>query len=87
MHTLRIWTSSGEHYELESREPRIVINCPFQISIAVYQLAKMRMLEFYYDFLDKYFDRSDFELIQMDTDSNYIVISGDSLEEIVRPEL
>ena len=31
------------------------------------------MLEFYYDFLDRYFDRRDFELIQMDTDSNYIV--------------
>ena len=45
------------------------------------------MLEFYYDFLDRYFDRRDFELIQMDTDSNYIAISGKSLEDIVRPEL
>ena len=45
------------------------------------------MLEFYYDFLDKYFDRRDFELIQMATDSNYIAISAGSLKEIVRPEL
>ena len=45
------------------------------------------MLEFYYDFLDKYFDRRDFELIQMDTDRNYIAISAESLEEIVRPEM
>ena len=77
----------GQAYELESRKPRIVINLLFQIGIAGYQLVKLRMLEFYYDFLDRYFDRSDFELIQMDTDSNYIAISGDSLEEIVRPEL
>ena len=45
------------------------------------------MLEFYYDFLDKYIDRRDFELIQMDTDSNYMAISGQRLEDIVRPEL
>ena len=33
------------------------------------------MLEFYYDFLDRFVDRKDFELIQMDTDSNYLAIS------------
>ena len=77
----------GEAYELESRKPRITIRRPFQIGIAVYQLAKLRMLEFYYDFLDRYLDRKDFELIQMDTDSNYLAISGKSLEEIVKPEL
>ena len=77
----------GQAYELESRKPRITIRWPFQIGIAVYQLAKLRMLEFYYDFLDRYFDRRDFELTQMDTDSNYMAISADSLEEIVRPEL
>ena len=77
----------GEAYELESRKPRITIRRPFQIGIAVYQLAKLRMLEFYYDFLDRYIDRRDFELIQMDTDSNYMAISGKKLEDIVKPEL
>ena len=59
----------GQAYELESRKPRIQIRRPFQIGIAVYQLAKLRMLEFYYDFLDRYVDRRDFELIQKDTES------------------
>ena len=77
----------GAAYELESRKPRITIRRPFQIGIAVYQLAKLRMLEFYYDFLDRYIDRKDFELIQMDTDSNYLAISGKELEDIVRPEM
>ena len=77
----------GKAYELESRKPRITIRRPFQVGIAVYQLAKLRMLEFYYDFLDKFIDRRDFELIQMDTDSNYMAISAESLEDIVRPEL
>jgi len=43
----------GQAYELESRKPRITIRQLFQIGIAVYQLAKLWMLEFYYDFLDK----------------------------------
>ena len=77
----------GQAYELESRKPRITIRSPFQVEIAVYQLAKLRMLEFYYDFLDRYFDRRDFELIQMDTDSNYMAISAEKLEDIVKPEL
>ena len=77
----------GQAYELESRKPRITINRPFQIRIAVYQLAKLRMIEFYYDFLERYFDCREFELIQMDTDSNYIAIFADRLEDISRPEL
>ena len=77
----------GQAYELERRKPRILIRRPFQIGIAVYQLAKLRMLEFYYVFLDRYVDRRDFELIQMDTDSNYMAISGDKLEDIIRPEM
>ena len=37
-------------------------------------------------FFDKYFNRQDFELCYMDTDSFYLEMSGDSLDEIVRPE-
>lgn len=33
----------------------------------VYQLATLRMLEFYYDLLHKYVDCRDFESIYMDT--------------------
>ena len=66
--------------EVESRKLRIRINRPFETGISVYQLAKLRMLEFYYDFLDHYFDRRDFELIQMDTDKNNFTISAERLE-------
>lgn len=31
-------------YELESRKKRVTIYSPFQVGIAVYQLAKLRML-------------------------------------------
>ena len=45
------------------------------------------MLEFDYDFLDKYFSRQDFELCYIDTDSLYLAMGDDSLDEIVSPEM
>ena len=45
------------------------------------------MLDFYYNFIDKYIDRSDFELLEMDTDSNYFAFSEDSIEKIIKPEM
>ena len=54
-----------------------MIKGPYQCGIAVFQLAKLRMLESYYGF-NEYFSRQDFELYYMDTDSFYLAISGDS---------
>ena len=77
----------NEAYEISERKRRVSITRPYQCGIAVYQLAKLRMLEFYYDFLDVYFERRDFELIQMDTDSMYMALSGPNLDELVKPPL
>ena len=74
-------------FEVRQRKRQVTITRPYQCGIAVYQLAKLRMLEFYYDFLDKFCDRRDFEVIQMDTDSFYMALSSDNFDEIIRPEL
>lgn len=58
-----------------------------QIGFFVYQYAKLRMLQFYFGFLDKYLDRSDFQYCEPDTDSAYIALSGPSVESLVKPEL
>ncbi|EGZ07855.1 hypothetical protein PHYSODRAFT_339760 [Phytophthora sojae] len=61
---------------------------PIHLSIAIYQLAKLRMLEFYYDCIDFYFDRSNFQYQEMDTDSGYIAFSCEKpFEECIKPEL
>lgn len=75
-----------EDLEKVSRKASILINRPFQVGIAVYQLAKLRSLELYYDFLNYFVESEDFELIQMDTDSKYLAISVSSIEEVIRPE-
>ena len=74
-------------FEVRQRKKQVTIIRPYQCGIAVYQLAKLRMLEFYYDFLDKFCDRRDFELIQMDTDSFYMALSANDFDEIIKPEM
>ena len=74
-------------YEIQLHKGTVKHDLPIQIGFWVYCLAKMRMLEFYYDFLIKFFDRSKFELSQMDTDSLYFAIAGNKLEEILKPDM
>ena len=78
---------SNGAFEVSQRKKRVTITRPYQCGIAVYQLAKLRMLEFYYDFLDKFCDRRDFELIQMDTDSFYMALSANDFDDIIKPEM
>lgn len=40
---------------------------PLQLGFFVYNYAKLKMLSFYYDVLEKYIDRADFNLLEMDT--------------------
>ena len=74
-------------YEIKEKKKNVNVTRPYQCGIAVYQLAKLRMLEFYYDFLDKYVDRKDFELIQMDTDSLYMALSDNCIDNIVKDDM
>ncbi|XP_057290938.1 uncharacterized protein LOC130613641 [Hydractinia symbiolongicarpus] len=61
----------GDAYEIRESKHKVHIYRAYQCSIAVYQLAKLRMLEFYYDFID----------------NAYFAISGEELRDVVRPEL
>ncbi len=49
---------------------------PIQIACSIYDDAKLKMSQFYYDFVDEYINRSDFQYIEMDTDSAYIAFTG-----------
>ena len=86
LHFLIILEEVGWAYEIKERKRTVMIKRPYHCGIAVY-LAKLRMLEFYYDFLEKYFSGQDSELCYMDTDSFYLAISGDLLDEIVKAEM
>ena len=56
-------------FEIEMSKKTINLDLPMHIGCFVYQYAKLRMLQFYYDFMDVFVDRRDFQYCAMDTDS------------------
>lgn len=76
-----------EFYELSMAKRLIRLDLPIQLGFFILQYAKLHMLSFYYDFLDKNIDRSNFQLLESDTDSLYIEISSSRLDDIINPEL
>jgi len=44
------------------------------------------MYSFYYDFIDKYIDRCNYQYITTDTDSAYIALT-DNFKNLIKPEL
>ena len=75
------------YYEVEKTKKKINLDLPIHLGVFILNYAKLRMLEFYYDFLDHYLPRKDFELLEMDTDSNYLGITGENVEDLIKPEL
>jgi hypothetical protein len=76
-----------EFYELEMAKKTILMDIPVQLAYFVLQYAKLRILSFYYDFIDRFINRSDFEYCEMDTDSAYIAFSREKLRDIIKPEM
>jgi hypothetical protein len=50
-------------------EKTIRLDLTMHIGCFVYQYSKFRMLQFYYDFMNVFVDRRDFQYCAMDTDS------------------
>lgn len=73
-------------YEVELNKKSIKLDLPHHIGFFVYQYAKLRMLQFHYDFLDVFVDRANYQICESDTDSEYLALSASSLEEAVKPE-
>ena len=73
-------------YEVSSRSRTVQQNMPIQVAFSVLDDAKLRMLEFYYDCVDKYIERIDYQYMYMDTDSAYMALTDD-FENLVKPEL
>ena len=57
----------NELFEVESVKKVINMNLPIYLGYFILQYAKLRMLQWYYDFLDKFVKREDFEYLEMDT--------------------
>ena len=73
-------------YEIEMNKSVVKYTLPLPIGFFVYQYAKLRMLQFYYDFVDRYVERPLFQYCEMDTDSAYIALAGESIDGLVKAD-
>ena len=74
-----------ELYEVQSFKKKVSLDLPIQIGLMVYNMAKLKMLEFVYDVLKKFVDVKSYSLCEMDTDSMYMGLSAPKLEDLVIP--
>ena len=73
-------------YEIEMNKSVVKYTLPLHIGFCVYQYAKLSILQFYYDFVDRYVERALFHYCEMDTDSAYIALAGESTDGLVRAD-
>lgn len=76
----------NKFWEIECAKKKIILDLPIYIGFTILQYAKLRMLQFYYDCVDEYIDRKDFQYVTMDTDSAYLAISANEFLDVVRPD-
>ena len=74
-------------YEIEMSKRTVTYALPIHVGFFVLQYAKMRMLQFYYDFIDRYVERPLFQYCEMDTDSAYLALADESVDALVTPAL
>ena len=75
------------YYEVEKTKQKINLDLPIHLGVFILNYTKLRMPEFYYDFLDYYLPCEEFEMVEMDTDSNYLGISAENVKELINPIL
>lgn len=75
-----------DFYEVESEKKSILLDIPVVLGFFILQYAKLKMIAFYYDCIDHYMNRKDFEYCEMDTDSAYMALSK-PFKQCVKPSL
>ena len=73
-------------YEVELVKPDIEHREPIIVGFFILQYAKQRMLELNYNFFKKFCDTDKCEELEMDTDSLYLALSEENLEDVILPE-
>ena len=76
-----------EYYEIEKDKQSLRMNLPIRIGYFILQYAKLRMLQFYFDFMIKFVSSEKFQYCVMDTDSAYIALAGPTLGYVIKPEM
>ena len=81
----RLNSVSKEICETELVKSKIVHREPIIVGFFILQYAKLRMLELYYNFFDKFCDVNTFEELEMDTDSLYLALAHNNSYDCILP--
>ena len=73
-------------YEVELLKSTIEHREPSIVGFFILQYAKLRLLELYYNFFHKYCDENKIEELEMDTDSLYLALAEDNLDDCILPK-
>ena len=82
----RINTVEKDLYEVELLKSTIEHREPIIVGFFILQYAKLRMMEHYYNFFDKFCDVNKFEELEMDTDSLFLALAEESLYDCIKPD-
>ena len=77
---------NNQLHEVELVKPETEHREPIFVGFFYLQYAKQRMLELYYKFFKKFCDTDKYEELEMDTDSLYLALSEENLEDVIHPE-
>ena len=77
---------NGNIFEVTKKKKTQVYDLPIQIGIAVYSYAKMNLISFW-EFINKYLINDLYQIMECDTDSLYLALARDSIDECVKPHL
>ena len=73
-------------YEVEIVKPEIEHSEPIIVGFFVLQYEKLRMLELHYNFFKNFCDADKYEKLEVDTDSLYLALAEENLEDVILPE-
>ena len=74
-------------YEVELAKAQFEDKEPIILGFSILQYAKLRLLELYYNFFTRFCDVNKFEELEIDTDSLYLALAEEELEDYIRPEM
>ena len=71
-------------YEVELAKAEVEYRRPIIVGFFIFQYAKLKTLELYYNFFDRFCEVNKFEELEMDTDSLYLALSEKKLYDYIQ---
>ena len=69
-----------------NKKDGVTVHSPL-LGCNILNLTKLALLEFYYDFINVFFKKECYQLMYIDTDSQYFALTSSDYKDLVKPEM